>query len=121
VDCDLSAFDGTIGLGARVEGGSSGGFALVRPDGVVRLVARTPSGEEELDQGNATVPAGTTTLGLSVVGRHWKGFVDGVTVLHGHSHVLIAGRQALLFDGTGTVRLISVRISPVSETESDES
>jgi len=121
VECDLSAFDGTIGLGARVEGDSSGGFALVRSDGVARLVARTPSGDEALDQGIANVHAGTTTLGLSAVGRHWKGFVDGVTVVHGHSHVLVSGRAALLLDGTGTIRLISVRISPVSETQPHES
>ncbi len=121
VACDLSAFDGTIGLGARVEGDSSGGFALVRSDGVAKLVARTPNAEETLDRQNATVHAGTTTLGLSAVGRHWKGFVDGVSVVHGHSHVLVSGRTALLLDGTGTVRLISVRISPVSEKQPHES
>jgi hypothetical protein len=60
------------------------------------------------------------TLGLSAVGRHWKGFMDGVTVVHGHSQLPVSGRAALLLDGAGTVRLISVRISPVNAGKVDE-
>jgi hypothetical protein len=59
-------------------------------------------------------------LGLSAVGRHWKGFVDGVTVVHGHSQFALSGRAALLIDGAGTVRLISVRISPVNAGKVDQ-
>ena len=117
---DLSAFDGTLALGARVAGDSSGGFVRIRSDGTTQLVARRAGEEEILDEAHASASGGVKTLGLSAVGRHWKGFMDGVTVVHGHSQLPVSGRAALLLDGAGTVRLISVRISPVNAGKVDE-
>jgi hypothetical protein len=111
---DLSAFDGTLALGARVAGDSSGGFVRIRSDGTTQLVARRAGEEEILDEAQSSRSGGVKTLGLSAVGRHWKGFMDGVTVVHGHSPLPASGRAALLLDGVGTIRLISVRISPVN-------
>ncbi len=117
---DLSGFDGTLALGARVEGDSTGGFVRIRSDGTTKMVARRAGEEEILDAAHSSLSGGEKTLGLSAVGRHWKGFVDRVTVVHGHSQLPASGRAALLLDGTGTVRLISVRISPVNAGKVDE-
>jgi uncharacterized membrane protein len=117
---DLSEFDGTVALGARVVGDSTGGFVRIRSDGATKLVARQASEEVILDEAQPTLSGEVTMLGLSAVGRHWKGFVDGVTVVHGHSQFALSGRAALLIDGAGTVRLISVRISPVNAGKVDQ-
>jgi hypothetical protein len=45
--------------------------------------------------------------------------MDGVTVVHGHSQLPASGRAALLLDGAGSIRLISVRISPVNAGKVD--
>jgi hypothetical protein len=111
---DLSAFDGTLALGARVAGDSTGGFVRLRSDGDTTLIARRAGENEILDEAHASLVGGVTTLGLSAVGRHWKGFIDGATVVHGHGKLPASGRAALLLDGAGTIRLISVRISPVN-------
>jgi uncharacterized membrane protein len=111
---DLSAFDGTLALGARVAGDSTGGFVRIRSDGTTVLFARRAGEEEILDEARASLSGGEKTLGLSAVGRHWKGYIDGATVVHGHSQLPASGRAALLLDGAGTIRLISVRISPVN-------
>jgi hypothetical protein len=117
---DLSAFDGVLALGARVAGDSTGGFFRIRSDGTTNLVARRAGEEEILDEAHFSLSRGEKTLGLSAVGRHWKGFIDGATVVHGHGKLPSSGRAALLLDGMGTVRLISVQISPVNAGKTDE-
>jgi uncharacterized membrane protein len=117
---DISGLDGGLALGARVSGDSTGGFVRIRSGGTTKLVARRAGEDEILDEAYSSLPGGEKTLGLSAVGRHWKGFVDGVTVVHGHSQLPASGRAALLLDGAGTVRLISVRISPVNTGKVDE-
>ena len=117
---DLSAFHGTLALGARVAGDSTGGFVRMRSDGNTALIARRAGEEEILDDAHSSPSGGVKTLGLSAVGRHWKGFIDGATVVHGHSQLPASGRAALLLDGAGTIRLISVQISPVHAGKVDE-
>lgn len=114
VRVDLSAFDGTLALGARVANDSTGGFVRIRSDGTTVLFARRAGEDEILDEARTSLSGGEKTLGLSAVGRHWKGYIDGATVVHGHSQLPASGRAALLLDGAGTIRLISVRISPVN-------
>jgi uncharacterized membrane protein len=111
---DTSDFEGTLALGARIAGDSSGGFLRIGSDGATQLVARREGKEEVLDEAKLPLSRGEKMLGLSAVGRHWKGFADGKTVAHGHARLPGAGRVALLLDGVGTVRLTSVRISPVN-------
>jgi uncharacterized membrane protein len=120
VRADLSAFDGTVALGARVEGDSTGGFVRIRSDGDTVLVLRRAGEDEILDEAKISHSRGEQVLGLSAVGRHWKGFIDGTTVVHGHSQLPNSGRTAILLDGAGTIRLISVRISPVSSGKVEE-
>lgn len=110
---DASEFQGSVALGARVEGDSGGGFLRIRSDGAAQLVARRDGKERILDEAEIPLSGGETTIGLSAIGRHWKGFADGRTVVHGHARLPDADRAALLLDGTGTIRLISLRISPV--------
>jgi uncharacterized membrane protein len=114
VRVDNSEFEGSFALAARLEDDSTGGFLRIHSDGGTQLVARRERKEELLDQMQTPVSTGEKTLGLSAVGRHWKGFADGETLVHGHVELPGAGRTALLLDGTGTIRLISVRIAPVN-------
>jgi hypothetical protein len=114
---DASEFEGSFGLGARIEGKSTGGFLRIRSDGGAQLVARREGKEQLLDEAAAPLSRSEKTIGLSAVGRHWKGFADGQTVVHGHAQLPGVGRTALLLNGTGTIRLFSVRISPVNTAE----
>jgi hypothetical protein len=96
-------------LWALAAAGAGAAYAArrVAADGVGTLSpdADTPLSRSELK------------IGLSAVGRHWKGFVDGRTVVNGHAQLPGSGRATLLLDGTGMIRLISLRISPVSTAE----
>jgi hypothetical protein len=113
VRIDPSAFEGSVGLGARVDGETSGGIFRIASDGTAALIARSGGRETVLDEARLPPPAEESTLALSVSGRHWKGFVDGRNVVHGHASLPAPGRLALLLDGEGTVRVVSVRIAPL--------
>jgi uncharacterized membrane protein len=112
---DVSRFAGTVGLGARVDGETGGGLIRFATDGGAALVALRQGGEEILDEAERRLPVGEVTVALSVSGRHWKGFVDGRSVVHGHASLPAPGRTALLLDGTGTLRVVAVRITPMNE------
>jgi uncharacterized membrane protein len=111
---DASAFQGSVTLGARVDGETSGGLLRLATDGGVALVAVRQGQEKLLDEVERRLPAGEVTVALSVSGRHWKGFVDGGRVVHGHASLTAPGRMALILDGTGTLRVVSVRIAPMN-------
>jgi uncharacterized membrane protein len=111
---DTSAFRGSVTLGARVDGETNGGFLRLATAGEVALVALHQGQEKLLDDVERRLPAGEVTVALSVSGRHWKGFVDGGRVVHGHASLPAPGRMALLLDGTGTLRVVSVRITPMN-------
>jgi uncharacterized membrane protein len=112
---DVSGFMGSVGLGARVDGEANGGLVRFHSDGRAALVALRQGHEEVLDEAEERLPAGEATVALSVSGRHWKGFVDGRSLVHGHASLLGPGRMALLLDGTGTLRVLSVRITPMED------
>ena len=103
-----------VALGARVDGETSGGLLRLATDGEVALVAVRQGQEKLLDEVERRLPAGEVTVALSVSGRHWKGFVDGGSVVHGHASLPAPGRMALLLDGTGTLRVVSVRVTPMN-------
>lgn len=117
---DASAFQGSVALGARVDGETNGGFLRLATEGGVALVALRQGREKLLDEEERRLPAGEVTVGLSVSGRHWKGFVDGESVVHGHVALPAPGRMALILDGTGTLRVVSVRITPMNEMRAAE-
>jgi uncharacterized membrane protein len=111
VRIDPSGFVGDVGLGARIDGETSGGMFRIATAGGAALVAWRDGREKMLDEVDWVLPAGTVTIALSASGSHWKGFVDGHKVVHGHVSLAPPGRMALVLDGAGTVRVISVRIS----------
>jgi uncharacterized membrane protein len=113
VRIDPSAFDGSVGLGARVDGETSGGLFRIASDGAAALIARSGGRETVLDEAQLPLPAAELTFALSVSGRHWKGFVDGRNVVHGHVSLPVPGRMALLLEGEGTVRVVAVRVAPL--------
>jgi uncharacterized membrane protein len=113
VRIDPSAFEGSVGLGARVDGDTSGALFRIASDGTAALIARSAGRDTVLDQARLSLPAGESTLALSVSGRHWKGFLDGRNVVHGHASLPAPGQMALLLVGEGTVRVVAVRVAPL--------
>ncbi len=108
-------FQGTLGLAHHLrEDGRGGGRFTVTTGGEAALLAGEGSSARTLDAKPAALPAGKVRLGVSSAGRHLKGFVNGKTVVHGHIPPDPDGACGLLLDGEGTVRVMSVRVTPLS-------
>lgn len=113
------AFDGALGLVGRIGEDGRAARLEVRRAGEkaeVSLAVADPGGSAELlGREAATLPAGVWSLALSLAGRHWRGLVDGVSVVHGHAVLPRPGRAGLAFRGRGVVRIDQVRIHPARE------
>ena len=110
---DLSGFDGTLGLAHHVTGPDRMGLFTVSRTGSGALVNLTAGGEQILDETRIVPPPGPVRIGLSAVGSHWKGMVEGRTIVHGHMEPLGPGPVGFLLDGEGIIRILGVRVTPV--------
>ena len=116
VDAELAleGFDGTVGVAHHVAGDAGGLFTL-GSDGAATLVDRRAGEDEVLGRGEVAVPEETMTLAVSAAGSHLKGLVDGQTVAHGHVAADPPGACGLWLDGEGTVRLVSLTVTPLED------
>lgn len=116
VDAELAPedFAGTVGVAHHVAGDAGGLFTL-GSDGAATLVDRRAGEDEVLGRSEVAVPEGTVTLAVSAAGSHLKGLVDGKTVAHGHVAADPPGACGLWLDGKGTVRLVSLTVTPLEE------
>jgi uncharacterized membrane protein len=110
---DLSGFDGTLGLAHHVTGPDRMGLFRVSRTGSGALVNVIAGGEQILDETRIVPPPGPVRIGLSAVGSHWKGIVEGRTIVHGHMEPLAPGPVGLLLDGEGIIRILEVRVTPL--------
>jgi uncharacterized membrane protein len=116
VDAELAleGFDGTVGVAHHVAGDAGGLFTL-GADGAATLLDRRAGEDEVLGRGEVAVPEGIMTLAVSAAGSHLKGLVDGQTVAHGHVAADPPGACGLWLDGEGTVRLVSLTVTPLED------
>ena len=112
---DASAFRGTLGVVHHVREMHDAGAFELSTEGRAALVSEQPAGRKVLDEASCTAPGCPCTLTVSAVGRHFKGIVDGATVVHGHMDPREAGRVGLLLDGSGIVRVHSLGAIPVNQ------
>ncbi|MEM9555265.1 MAG: DUF2231 domain-containing protein [Acidobacteriota bacterium] len=114
LEVDAASFDGTIGLVHHATALDSAGFFTISATGSARLEARDGDSRKVLDEQAATKPDRPFELSVSSAGRHLKGFVDGTMVAHGHIAPGAPGGCGLWLDGAGTVRIVSLRVTPLS-------
>lgn len=58
---------------------------------------------------------GPVDLRAVAYGTHFRGYLGGALVAHGHGDAAPAGQAGLLLDGTGPLRLLRLEAVPVSE------
>ncbi len=111
----LADFEGTVGVAHHVRSADRAGlFTLRLPAKEFALASMDGEVLRELDRKIGDVPAQTARLTVSAIGRHLKGLVGDTTVVHGHEPALPAGACGLLLRGEGTIRLLSMKVTPAS-------
>ena len=113
---DLSGFTGTAMLVHHVRDAQNYDFLAV--DKPVEGAATVRQGRVEggaettFDDGTATL-SGPVVLKTYAVGTHFRGYVGGEQVTHGHGDAAPAGRVGLRLDGQGSVRVLALSATPV--------
>ena len=121
---DLSRFDGSVGLVHHHRSDAEFAAFEVTSDRHAVLVRVSGGHVERLDDRALAADAGdarvvTPSLQTSVAGRHWKGIVNGRTVVHGHGDPGAPGRVGLLLNGSGTLCILSFAAAPVGKADGD--
>jgi uncharacterized membrane protein len=109
---DLSGLHGSAGLAHHVQSSGQADLFIVSSAGSAALIRRREGSEQVEAQAAEQMPSGVASLGVSAVGTHLKGLLDGRTVVHGHAPASPAGRVGLVLDGIGTVRVLDVTVTP---------
>lgn len=113
-EIDLGDFEGTVGVAHHVRGAGDAGLFTVETGGGSALLLQLAGGRRnELDEATAELPGEPFTLSVSAAGRHLKGLLDGRTVTHGHTSPGPDGAAGLLVDGRGTLRVRSLKVTPI--------
>ncbi len=116
VDAELELLDfgGRIGLASHVQDVDRAVLFTVDTRGHAALAARTAQGPESLATSQAAVTDAPFTLTLSSASRHFKGFLDDHLLVHGHVDAGGPGQVGLFFDGSGTVVVQRLRVTPAA-------
>lgn len=110
----LTGFSGTVGIAHHVLGKGTAGIFEVSTEGELALVNFEDGARKVLDEGYFKFPGRPVTLTVSAVGSHLKGLVDEAVLVHGHISPLPPGNVGLLLDGAGVVRVLSIRVIPLT-------
>jgi uncharacterized membrane protein len=111
---DLTGLDGAVGLAHHAHGVDDVGVFQVSSKGLATLVHFVDGGTRQLDESSMALPAQPMKITVSLAGQHLKGMVNGKVVAHGHEHQKASGSVGLLLDGTGIVRILSIKVQPLS-------
>jgi uncharacterized membrane protein len=114
VELDLTGLDGAVALAHHAEDPANASLFRVTTAGRAALVERRAASERRLDERPVELPRGPVRLTVSAAGRHLKGLVGEQTVVHGHTAPAAAQGCGLWLSGSGVVRLLALRATPLA-------
>ena len=110
---DVSGYQGAVGLAHDVRDDGDGGIFQISTAGQAALIRISGGSSRTLAAGSGRLPRGVVNLTASAAGSHLKGMLDGALLVHGHASRREQGQVGLFFDGSGTVRVLEVRVTPL--------
>jgi len=110
---DLGRFAGAFRIVHHLLDPESAGYFEVATAGKAVLLQLSPAGRKVLDEAEIKLPSGPVTLTLSSSGSHLKGMIDGKVVVHGHAAPGPPGQAGFALDGSGTIRILHVTVTPL--------
>lgn len=114
-DFDLSDFQGTVALVHHLSGKNFDFFRIENK--MAQLGRREDDMEVILADKQAGNPTGIVALKAVGASGHFRGYINGKLVVHGHEDDAPAGKAGILFDGTGTIRIARIAVHDLAEEE----
>ena len=113
VQMDLSRFEGIFGLAHHVEDISTFQILEVNQNGQVALAVSEQGVRKVLDQGSLTSSSRATRVAVSATESHYKGLINDKVIVHGHHKPLDPSGAGIFLEGSGVIRLLTLRLTPV--------
>ena len=107
---DLSGFEGSAALVHHVRDAERYDFLAF--DGTEVVQGRRAGDGQTVFGRGAVSPSDAFRVRVTAHGTHFYGYVDGRTVVHGHGSAPEAGRAGLRLEGSGTVRIGRIAVTP---------
>ena len=108
VQVNIDAFDGTLQLVYHVQDARTFDFLAVERDAV--KLGRTDGAVTTVFEEKPLEDTGWLTLRVFGGDGHFRGYVNGELMTHGHADDLAAGPFGLRVDGTGTVLIERIQV-----------
>ena len=112
VHVNIEAFDGTVQLVYHVQDAQTFDFLSVGRDSVA--LGRTDAGVSTVFEQKPLPDSGWLALRVFGGDGHFRGYVNGELMTHGHADDLEAGPFGFRIDGTGTVLVERIEVQGVS-------
>lgn len=113
-ELDLTGFEGAVGLVHHAVSPDEAVLFIVATDGRARLVRRHGGKEKVFDTATIRIPGALVKLRTTAAGHHLKGFISGKLAVHGHGSSGSPGGVGLYLDGRGSIRVISIAVTPAA-------
>lgn len=104
-------FDGALGLLHHIRGDDYD--YLILDGGSLRLGRRAAGEDTVLERAEIELSPGWHELEVVAAGDHFRGYVDGELLVHGHAGERSPGRVGVLIDGAGALALDDLRVTPL--------
>ena len=111
VSLNIDDFDGTVQLVYHVQDGETFDSLSVNQDAII--LGRTEAGATTVFEKKPLKETGWLALRVFGGDGHFRGYVNGELMTHGHADDLAAGPFGFRIDGTGTVLVESIRVQAV--------
>lgn len=115
VEVDLfSGFQGKISLVQHLNGSEYLYFSVDPRSASLGWNGNPP---KVFEQKPITIPTGSLKLKSVSAGEHFRGYLNGKMVVHGHGEAARPGKVGVLLEGAGQLRIARIAVQPVSETD----
>jgi uncharacterized membrane protein len=113
VDLDRSEFQGKVSLIQHEKGSDYDYFST---DSTSAVLGRSGKSAKIFDQMPYKPSSGWMKLKAVAAGDHYRGYLNGKMIAHGHSTAGPEGKVGIILDGTGKLRITRIAVQPVTET-----
>jgi uncharacterized membrane protein len=114
-EVDTHEFNGEFGL-VHHQSGQNYDFVSLNSGQI--LLGRRDGANEKIFDSNK-IGGSQDWLNLKAVssGQHFRGYVNGKMLAHGHAEPAATGKVGILLKGIGTVRIARILVEPISQKE----
>lgn len=111
----LHGFEGDIKLVHHFKDAQN--YEFVSVNGNHMKLGRIVNGEEDIfdEKSFELETSGWTQLRVSAAGTHFKGYIGGETITHGHGDELDAGYMGMMINGTGSIMVKDLKATLLEE------